>query len=191
MLKNDINNGNNYDNLNWAGHVKRILDEIGMTNIWLSQNAEHISLKTLKQRITDIYKQSWTSEIRNSNRLLSYSWYKNELTLERYIDTIQNNKFKIALTRFRLSSHDLMIEKGRHLNIPRNERLCTNCNMNVIENEYHFLLVCPKYNDLRKTYFSPYFCHWPTKQKFIALMSSESVKTIIYISKFVYYASRL
>jgi hypothetical protein len=81
-----------------------------------------------------------------------------------------------------------MIEKGRQLNIPKNERMCSNCNMNVIEKEYHFLLVCPKNTNLRKTYFNPYFCHWPTKQRFISLMNLDSVKSIINVSKFIYKA---
>ena len=32
------------------------------------------------------------------------------------------------------------IEKGRHLGIERNKRLCTLCNKNVIDDECHFYL---------------------------------------------------
>ena len=35
------------------------------------------------------------------------------------------------------------IELGRHNNIPRNERKCTLCNLNDIEDEFHFVLKCP------------------------------------------------
>ena len=34
----------------------------------------------------------------------------------------------------------LIIEKGRYENIERNDRKCTLCNMNEIEDEYHFIL---------------------------------------------------
>ena len=34
-----------------------------------------------------------------------------------------------------------------------NERLCKLCRLNDIENEYHFLCVCPVYNSRRKILF--------------------------------------
>ena len=30
-------------------------------------------------------------------------------------------------------------------------RTCQSCNLNVVENEYHFLLVCPAYRNLRNS----------------------------------------
>jgi hypothetical protein len=35
------------------------------------------------------------------------------------------------------------------------------------ESEYHFLMVCPKFTDLRKKYSDSYFCHWPSMQLYI------------------------
>jgi len=46
----------------------------------------------------------------------------------------------------------LAIEKGRHQNIARQERFCNKCTMNVLETEYHYLLVCPKFYNLRTKY---------------------------------------
>ena len=77
--------------------------------------------------------------------------------METYLETIHVNEFRVSLCKFRLSSHDLPIEKGRHNNINRDNRLCTYCNMNVIENKFHFLLVYPKYRHLRIKYFKPIF----------------------------------
>ena len=47
MLKRDADADNNYNNLNWAYHVKQTLSEIGMTNLWLSQNGSNSFLNTL------------------------------------------------------------------------------------------------------------------------------------------------
>ena len=47
------------------------------------------------------------------------------------------------------SAHKLRIEDGRYRNIERNNRLCQYCQMNVIEDEFHFLLVCPAYRQIR------------------------------------------
>ena len=63
-----------------------------------------------------------------------------------------DSRFRICLTRLKLSSHDLAIEKGRHQNIARQERVYNNCTMNVLETEYHYLLICPKFYNLRTKY---------------------------------------
>ena len=61
-------------------------------------------------------------------------------------------KIQVAFTKFRLSSYDLAIERGRFENIERHDRLCRYCNINMIENECHFMSVCPLYRGLRKKY---------------------------------------
>ena len=43
---------------------------------------------------------------------------------------------------FRLSSHSLQIELGRHNNTPINDRLCTRCDYNAVDDEEHFLIHC-------------------------------------------------
>ena len=119
----------------------------------------------IRQRIVDTYQQSWYSEINNSSRLESYCFFKHNFELEKYLTLNIDQKYKLALTRFRTSSHSLLIETGRYENIPREQRICQSCNIYKIENEFHFLLVCPKYRELRQKYFKPYFCHWPTWKK--------------------------
>ena len=42
-----------------------------------------------------------------------------------------------------------MIEKGRHNNIESHERFCPFC-PNCIEDEYHFLMMCPTYHTGRQ-----------------------------------------
>jgi hypothetical protein len=44
------------------------------------------------------------------------------------------------LTKFRLSNHNLTIEKGRHLRIPVKERLCP-FGCKDIEDEFHLLQI--------------------------------------------------
>ena len=92
------------------------------------------------------------------------------------------------VTEFRLSSHDLAIEKGRYTNVEIDSRYCEHCNQNVIENEYH-LLVCPKYRHLRVKFFKPYFCRWPSLREFETLMYTESKNSSV--SKYLYYAFEL
>ena len=51
------------------------------------------------------------------------------------------------MTKFRLSNHELMIEKGRHMKIEVCERKCPFCR--CVEDETHFLIICPNYTLLR------------------------------------------
>ena len=60
--------------------------------------------------------------------------------------------------------------------------------MNMVENEYHFVLVCPAYNDLRRQHLPPHYCRWPSKNKFINLLKDCQTSIIKRISKFVYFA---
>ena len=68
----------------------------------------------------------------------------------------------------------------------RENRKCTLCDSNDIEDEFHFVLICPLYNDLRATYIKRYFVNRPSVLKFIELLNS-SGKTLrnlaVYIIK--------
>ncbi len=191
MLKRDTDQNISYNGANWAHQIKSILDQHGFTDLWENQFDTEIPFPAIKQRILDMYHQSWNNDINNSNRLITYCRYKKSFSFETYLNKIPERKHRNALSRFRLSSHKLEIEKGRYTNIPRDERICRLCTQNVIENEYHVLMACPFYRELRTKYLKPYFCRWPTIQKFNALMSTQSRQCLIRLSKFIYCALKL
>ena len=107
MLKNDTYNNRTYTGLNWAYQIKCILGKIGLSNIWAQQFEINIPYNLIKQRIFDMYKQTWYSSINNANRLEIYSCCKHDFELENYLDFIKAKKFRFALTKFRLASHDV------------------------------------------------------------------------------------
>ena len=68
----------------------------------------------------------------------------------------------MSFVSFRLSSHSLPIETGRHHRppIPRPSRLFTHCPLSSVGDEHHFVFVieCPYFQPLRDRYdtlFSP------------------------------------
>ena len=100
-----------------------------------------------------MYYNKWRHGIENSGKLSIYS----TLEWDVYLNTgiIKMSKVRAALTRFRCSSHVLNIEMGRRNGILLGDRLCAFCENNgivVIEDEYHFLLHCPRYNTIREKY---------------------------------------
>ena len=70
--------------------------------------------------------------------------------LEKYLDNLTLST-RIAMCRFRLWYHSLKIETGgyKQERIERSMRKCQLCNHQDIEDEYHFLLICPVYSDTK------------------------------------------
>ena len=86
--------------------------------------------------------------------------------------------------------HKLIIEDGRYRNIERMQRLCQYCNMNIIEDEFHFLLVCQAYRDIRISILPKYYCSWPTKQKFLKLLKVSQTGLLKKLGKYIYLANK-
>ena len=116
--------------------------------------------------------------INTSTKLQSYCIFQEDTQIESYIDTVKVTKSRFALSPLRLSSHNLAIETVRYTGIPRNEGICTSCNMNVVENEFHFLFACPHYIDLRRKYLPAFYCSWPSLHKFKSMFQPKSKKKI-------------
>ena len=51
--------------------------------------------------------------------------------------------------RYRMGSHMLPIEQGRHLQLPRHRRVCKLCRTGALGDERHLLLECPALADVR------------------------------------------
>ena len=45
-----------------------------------------------------------------------------------------------------------MIETGRHKQLKIEERICKSCHLRKIEDEIHFLLECPAYDNIREEF---------------------------------------
>jgi hypothetical protein len=69
-----------------------------------------------------------------------------------YVDVLNNRCDRAAICKIHISAHPLMIERRRHLKIPRTERYCLLCKSNQTEDEKHFLLHCKKFNTQRNIF---------------------------------------
>jgi hypothetical protein len=61
--------------------------------------------------------------------------------MEYYLSHPDRN-VRLILAKFRLSEHKVLIEIGRNLKIPTDQRLCAICK--VLEDEFHFFFECKK-----------------------------------------------
>ena len=83
----------------------------------------------------------------------------------------------LALSKFRLSSHQLEIEKGRYITIDRNQRKCPLCSSDI-EDEFHFIRISPAYIYHRKTYIHKYFHSRPSIYKLTILLTLTELKQL-------------
>ena len=58
------------------------------------------------------------------------------------------------ILRFRMGSHHLPAEEGRHFNLPWASRVCNLCSTDALGDERHMLLECPALADLRLQFSS-------------------------------------
>ena len=110
---------------------------------------DEISLQMLQKDSID-----WHQEVLNKPKLRTYVTFKSELHVEDYLYYVTNRRSRSLLGQFRMGILPLYVETGRFNNTPLERRLCTCCSLNEIEDEYHFLMICPKYDNLRHNLFS-------------------------------------
>ena len=63
------------------------------------------------------------SKLDQKRKLYLFSNLKQNLSVESYL-SISNFEYRKLITKLRISEHNLLIENGRHLIIPREQRLC-------------------------------------------------------------------
>ena len=143
--------------------MKTLIESLGFGEAWYNQFVDIPNLNVIRTRIRDQFIQHWCNHINNTPKLEYYSMFKTIFRFEKYLDYIINDNFRKSLTSFRISERNLEIEGGRYYNIPRNMRVCKLCNMQAVESEFHFLLTCPAYRQLRQQYVGT--SSWATIEK--------------------------
>ena len=134
----------------WVAKIIHILNEHypQRDHLRLANNELESIIKTFKSKIYDKCQDTILAEINDSTlqpKLRTYKLFKTDYRLEPYLLLNLSRKMYNKIARFRVSSHNLRIETGRHENpiLPAAERLCLKCSMHEIEDEKHCLIVCP------------------------------------------------
>ena len=187
-MYNDIDGQNGYK---WLAYLKDLLSKIGFGEAWAYQSVgnEKLFLEMCKQRISDIYKQDWFASLNDSSKARTYILFKESFSPSCYLNLC--NKYSIALTRFFTRNHYLNVETGswhKPQKIPYHLRFCGNCS-NELEDEYHFVMMCPMYEDLRAVYIKPFYRNRPSMFKFINLCKTTNKKDLVNLAKYIILAS--
>jgi hypothetical protein len=152
----------------WATEVKKTLNLYGFGYVWMNQKVENemVFLNEFKNKVISLSVQKWQEELKSNRKLYYYCIFKEYLAPETYLIHVQNKYQRVMFAKFRCSDHQLHIEKGRHTGVIRQERYCDYCkkhNSFCVEDEFHFLLLCPLYKDLRASILAKYYSCNPTE----------------------------
>jgi hypothetical protein len=143
----------------WTSDVRDILQEYNLEHYYnlsqFSMEQENMCINTLKEKVYTNFITNCLQELNNSPVLRCYINFKHDYGLEHYLLDIRDFKLRKVLSKFRLSSHNLQIENGRHSRpkIPVDRRLCSKCHLGQVEDEIHFLIQCPFYQRERNILF--------------------------------------
>ena len=85
-----------------------------------------------------------------SGMLQYYASIANAKVKSNIYSNFADDRFRAAITRWRLSNHKLQIETGRYNGTPRENRKCYTCN--AVENEEHAVFVCPIFAYIRTNF---------------------------------------
>ena len=138
---------------NWCSSIRSVLELTGLDQAWETQHIGNTNkfMLSFKDLIVRIFTRRWRQDIETSSKLRTYSLVKKYLGVELYILNIKGNHLITTMARYRMSSHDLKIERGRYNNpmTPINKRICTRCESNEIDDEIHLPLHCYAMNNER------------------------------------------
>ena len=174
----------------WARNVRHLLCSNGFGEAWYNQGVGDITsfIHVFKNTLSDIYKQTWSATVNDSPKCRFYRFIKPIHEPSEYLSIVVSQSHRIAMARLLVSSHSLHIESGRWTRpvTLRNERKCTSCNK--IEDEFHFLLECSRYHDIRKKLIPAYYWQSCSMYKFVKLIQCTDKKVIKGLAKFIHEA---
>ena len=142
--------------LDWYTNISNLVsrfERMTSTNCTLSKTLRSSILTA--DRMRQEFAKLWELAKSASPKLEFYNKIKPKFGTEQYLHSIKVASHRASVTKFRISAHNLYVERGRYETpiVPRESRWCTYCYMNTghryIEDELHVLLKCPLYTILK------------------------------------------
>ena len=138
-------------NLSWYGKLSSVA---------------HYEAGVTRGTMKDVFISDWRVDLASQSKMHFYNRIKEEFGEEQYLN-LKSRQSRTSITKFRSSSHDLMIERGRYTREtgvwPRACRFCCDKDLvygfeclpffegTIIENEEHCLTECPMYHSVRSS----------------------------------------
>ena len=125
--------------------------------------------------------------INTSDRFSLYRQFKTLTGLEPYLMLNLNRHIRYTLTRFRFGVSDIKVHRSRFKLHNADELKCLLC-LSAVDNEVHFVLYCPAFDDLRYEFIeSKYFIN-PCEFRLALLLATQNERALKNLALFVYKA---
>jgi hypothetical protein len=148
------------DEKNWCHRTKALLEQLGLGNMWQSEQigvSQGGWMSQVKAVIKDREQRLWRLEIEHKPKLRLYRTLKTELEHEVYLEH-DNYWWRRLFTMLRGGTNRLRVETGRWEQETLNKRICEIClSRDQVEDESHFLLDCVVYKEIRERMFEEIF----------------------------------
>ena len=168
--------------------VRTSLIEVGLSHLWLTHDTTNISLSWFKRHVKnclqDLFIQQWFSHVDIDSVYLNYRLFKDTFQQEPFLKILPNN-CSITLIRFRTTNNYLPVNVLRQDGIPREERICTKCDMQDIGDEYHYTLICPFFNQKRANILPKRYIRNPNILKYNELFNSTDKTLLLKLKHFI------
>ena len=187
---NFFNNGLETD---WILYVNKILNSNNYVNWhYIEDFIADYHVKVISKDIRNTYIESWNNMVYISPSCQSlYKYIKLNFESEYYLDNLPES-LRVMISKFRTSNHKLPIQRGRYVNITREERKCNLCDDQIVGDEFHFIVECKNLQmvDLRNQYISSYYSNTPSLNKLAELFENKG-KKLFKLAKFLKEAIKL
>ena len=175
-------------NYKWIESIESNLANIGLYNVWQQNGnglSSHYVKELIRSRTETLYQHEWLVSKSTHPFCSFYDLLKHEFKIEKYLINLEYNQ-RITLCKFRCRNNFLPISKTRFQTSLEDESeiICRLCTKNDIGDEYHYLFVCPFFNDERNQYL-PTVPIQPDVFHLITLFNNYDVDFLNRFTKFV------
>ena len=134
----------------WCEHVKKILYDIGMNDVYDSLSS--CDIDKCSELLLKRYSKQWKQQILQKPKLRTYCLLKDNFGTENYVRINLSRSQRSLLAQIRFGILPLHIETGRFRGLDPKYRTCHFCG--EVEDELHFLFSCKQYFNIRKSFLS-------------------------------------
>ncbi len=135
----------------WCNYVKTIFKQCDKYEIYL--NRKTCDLASIKEKLLSLYISEWKTKIQQMPKLRTYRQLKENFETEYYVRINLTRSQRSLIAQLRLGILPLELETGRFRNINVEQRFCPFCK-DQVEDETHFIFVCPKYDCHRRSFLA-------------------------------------
>ena len=139
---------------NFGQEVKCILAGNNLEHYFDQNVNRKIIIQSLKESLFRHDINEFKTFCLSSSMLQFYSKINNFEDNKQYLSMPLSFQFKKRFVQCRLGILPIRHHTGRFERLSESDRVCQNCNLDQCENNEHFILICPFYQDERKKMFS-------------------------------------